>query len=138
MLTGHTLSNSAFKLWSGQDLSELKVMTLISFNKSPFFNYCLQLEERPKRRARHPSLLFIRPRRGVNPPSCVFIRPTRRVLPPSCVLMGTGEGSALHPAYLCSQENGLSSILRAYSPRRRVHPPSWVFIRPRRRVRPPS
>jgi hypothetical protein len=27
MLTGHTLSNSAFKLWSGQDLSELKVKT---------------------------------------------------------------------------------------------------------------
>jgi hypothetical protein len=25
VLTGHTLSNSAFKLWSGQDLSELKV-----------------------------------------------------------------------------------------------------------------
>jgi hypothetical protein len=27
VLTGHTLSNSAFKLWSGQDLSELKVKT---------------------------------------------------------------------------------------------------------------
>ncbi len=27
VLTGHNLSNSAFKLWSGQDLSELKVKT---------------------------------------------------------------------------------------------------------------
>jgi hypothetical protein len=32
VLTGHTLSNSAFKLWSGQDLSELKVKTTFDRN----------------------------------------------------------------------------------------------------------